>query len=233
VGRDLDNVIRQCVRDFANISTTGDGRRPVVGVVGEIYVRSHTFSNANVVRQLESLGAEVDLSGFCEWIYYTNFTRIRRSRRKRDFVATVKDLLKQWVQKMDERRVATLFRDILANPFESASTDILRCAAPYLHDSFEGEAILSVGKTIEHFHQKASGVVNVMPFTCMPGSIVRALLKRVREDHEQMPVVSLAYDGQAEGSTTTRLEAFMHQVSEFHRRRHRRRVRSLVSTAAG
>jgi hypothetical protein len=53
----------------------------------------------------------------------------------------------------------------------------------------------------------------------MPGSIVAVLLKSVREDHDQMPVVSLSYDGQAEGNTLTRVEAFMHQVKEYHRRR--------------
>jgi predicted nucleotide-binding protein (sugar kinase/HSP70/actin superfamily) len=231
-GGDLEATVQGCVRDMADIRTLRDGRRPVVGVVGEIYVRSHAFSNANVVRQLESMGAEVDLSGFCEWIYYTNTMRSRQSRRERDFVGAVKDVLKNWVQKMDERRIGLLFKDILDEPIEPPTEDLLHRAGPYLHDSFEGEAILSVGKAVECFHQKASGVVNVMPFTCMPGSIVSALLKRVREDHEQMPVVSLAYDGQPEGSTLTRLEAFMHQVKEFHRRKPRRRTRTYAGATA-
>ena len=217
-GGNLDRMVRQCARDLANVRVTRQERRPVVGVVGEIYVRSHAFSNANVIRQLESMGAEVDLAGFCEWIYYTNFTRIRQSRRERNFVSAVKDLVKHWVQRMDERHLGGFFRELLPEPVEPPSTEILHHAAPYIHDSFEGEAVLSIGKTVEHFHRSSSGVVNVMPFTCMPGSIVAALLKRVREDHEQMPVVSLAYDGQAEDSTLTRLEAFMHQVREFHQR---------------
>jgi predicted nucleotide-binding protein (sugar kinase/HSP70/actin superfamily) len=67
----------------------------------------------------------------------------------------------------------------------------------------------------------------------MPGSVVTSLLKRVREDHEQMPVVSLAYDGQAEGGTQTRLEAFMHQVKEFHQRKTRRAPARHAKATAG
>ena len=232
-GGELEAVVQTCVREMAHVPTVQEERRPVVGVVGEIYVRSHVFSNANVVRQLESMGAEVELAGFSEWIYYTNFARNRRSRRQHEFVSTVKDLLKHWVQKMDERRVAALFRGVLADPVEPPTEEILRHAQPYLHDSFEGEAVLSIGKAVEHFNRKSSGVVNVMPFTCMPGSIVTALLKRVREDHQQLPVVSLSYDGQSEGSTLTRLEAFMHQVKAFHRRSRRPRSRTYETAAAG
>ena len=232
-GGDLEAAVQGCVREMANIRTVEDGRRPVVTIVGEIYVRSHAFSNANVVRQLESMGAEVDLAGFCEWIYYINAMRSRQSRREHDFVFAVKEILKNWVQKMDERRIGTLFKGILAQPIESSIEEILHHARPYLHDSFEGEAILSVGRAVEGFHRSSSGVVNVMPFTCMPGSVVTSLLKRVREDHEQMPVVSLAYDGQAEGGTQTRLEAFMHQVKEFHQRKTRRAPARHAKATAG
>ena len=232
-GENLESMLQQCVGALAAVTIRQEVRRPVVGVVGEIYVRSHPFSNAHLVRQLESLGAEVSLAGFPEWIYYTNFTRIRSQRRRHNFVSTVKEILKNWIQRVDERRLSAVFADVLEDRLEPTTEALLKLAAPYIHDSFEGEAVLSIGKTIEQFQHHASGVVNVMPFTCMPGSIVTALLKRVREDHEQMPVVSLAYDGQAEGNTRTRIEAFMHQVKEFHRRKRKRAERMHVDVAAG
>ncbi len=220
----LEPAVREIVAGFAAVETAGE-RKPLVGVVGEIYVRSHAFSNSNVVAVLESLGAEVSLATFSEWIFYTNVVRVKRSRRERDFLLAFKDTVKNWVQKMDERRMGSIFADLLERPLEPASEKVLRYAAPYIHDSFEGEAVLSVGRTVECFHDHAAGVVNVMPFTCMPGAIVSAVLKSVREDHDQMPIVSLSYDGQPEGSTLTRLEAFMHQVKAFHKRRARHHSR--------
>ena len=54
-----------------------------------------------------------------------------------------------------------------------------------------------------------------MPFTCMPGTIVNAVLKRCREDHDNLPLLNIAYDGQKEGNTKSRLEAFIYQVRQY------------------
>ena len=62
-----------------------------------------------------------------------------------------------------------------------------------------------------------------MPFTCMPGTIVNALLRRFREDHHHIPFLNLSYDGQEQTNTRTRLEAFMYQVRQFHNRSHPKR----------
>ena len=130
--------------------------------------------------------------------------------------------------RMDELKLSSLFKDVLTEPEEPPTRLLLNRAMPYIHDSFEGETVLSVGKLIEHYHQNASGVANVMPFTCMPGNVVTALLRQIREDTDHMPVVSLAYDGQPAESTQTRIEAFMHQVREFHQKRRARRKETTV-----
>ena len=98
----------------------------------------------------------------------------------------------------------------------------------YIDDTFEGEAILSVGKAIEFYYLNAAGVVNVMPFTCMPGTIVSGILKRMRKEHDQIPVISIAYDGQREASILNRLEAFVHQARQYQRRRSSVGVRASV-----
>ena len=49
----------------------------------------------------------------------------------------------------------------------------------------------------------------------MPGNIAGALLKRVQEDHGNIPLLSIAYEGQQDTQTVTRLEAFMHQARTY------------------
>jgi len=44
---------------------------------------------------------------------------------------------------------------------------------------------------------------------------VTALLKKVREDHDNLPIISLAYDGTQHAGTETRLEAFIHQAKQY------------------
>jgi predicted nucleotide-binding protein (sugar kinase/HSP70/actin superfamily) len=102
---------------------------------------------------------------------------------------------------------------------EPSIATTVRRALPYVHHSFEGEAVLSVGKAVDYICRGVSGIVNVMPFSCMPGTIAGALLKRVREDHGNIPLLSIAYEGQQDSQTVTRLEAFMHQARSFRKRR--------------
>jgi hypothetical protein len=56
----------------------------------------------------------------------------------------------------------------------------------------------------------------------MPGTIVSTLLKRYREENNNIPILNMAYDGQEQTNTLTRLEAFMHQAKEFQKRNNRR-----------
>jgi hypothetical protein len=51
----------------------------------------------------------------------------------------------------------------------------------------------------------------------MPGTIVGAVMKRYREDRNNIPFLNMAYDGQEETNTQTRLEAFMHQARQYQR----------------
>ena len=59
---------------------------------------------------------------------------------------------------------------------------------------FEGEAVLSIGKIIDLVENGAAGIINAMPFGCMPGTIVTALLKTVNREYG-IPAISIPYDG--------------------------------------
>ncbi|MFQ6049000.1 MAG: CoA activase, partial [Phycisphaerae bacterium] len=193
--------------------------RPRIGVVGEIYVRCHDFANNRVVRQLESLGAEVAVASFSEWMYYTNLTRRRWAWRERSWRDWLQNRLKDRVQRRIEQRLARPLERLVGPLVEPPIEHVLMLARPYIHDSFEGEAVLSVGKTVEFCHLGFDGVVNVMPFTCMPSTIVSGLMKKLSEDLGGMPTLSISYDGQQDPTLQTRLEAFVEQSRVYRRLR--------------
>ena len=60
-----------------------------------------------------------------------------------------------------------------------------------------------------------AGIVNILPFTCMPGTLICSQSNKFREDHDNIPWVDIAYDGQDDIGIDTRLQAFMHQAQEF------------------
>ena len=81
------------------------------------------------------------------------------------------------------------------------------------------EAVTSVGKAAEMAHEGASGILNVMPFTCMPGTMTAGLAPGIRQDLDGIPWLDLSYDMQHSTNIQTRLEAFMYQAVHFQRRR--------------
>jgi predicted CoA-substrate-specific enzyme activase len=213
----LVHILREARRSFEQIELINPGSKPRIGIVGEIYIRSNSFSNEFIVRELEKLGAEVWLPPISEWFLYLNFTSLRYSLRNRRYQNFWKTYITEMVQKRDEHRLDHVFEGTLVNHPEPSIGKTLREARPYLHDSFEGEAVLSVGKCGDYLRKGVSGLVNVMPFTCMPGTIVGAVMKRYREDHNNIPFLNMAYDGQEETNTLTRLEAFIHQARQYQR----------------
>ena len=138
-----------------------------------------------------------------------------RPLKHKDYKGFLRTYLTEFLQKRDEHRLEKAFDGSIINLREPTTKQTLKWAAPYLDSSFEGEAVLSMGKAVDFFKKGVSGIVNVMPFTCMPGTIVNALLKRYREDQNNIPVLNMAYDGQETSNTETRLEAFIYQVRQY------------------
>jgi predicted nucleotide-binding protein (sugar kinase/HSP70/actin superfamily) len=217
--QNLEGVLQEARRSFDDVALNGSDDKPLVGVVGEIYVRSNRFSNENTVRHIEALGGAAWLPPISEWLLYVNFTSKRNARTYRRYRHLLQILVKEWVQKKDEHQLTHLFEGSIRNLHEPAIPETLALAQGYLHDSFEGEAILSIGKSRDFIRKGVSGIVNIMPFTCMPGTVVNSLFSRFREEHDNIPFLSLAYDGQEQTHTLTRLEAFMYQVRQFQARR--------------
>jgi predicted nucleotide-binding protein (sugar kinase/HSP70/actin superfamily) len=189
--------------------------RPLIGVIGEIYVRSHEFANSFLARKLEGFGAQVLLPPMEEWLNYIAEERREICWENGAVWGFVREWLAEFVARWDEGRVARVFRGAVSHmPRESPISDVLRLGSRYLDPTVKGEAILSMGRAVEYVHHGVDGIVNVVPFGCMPGAIVNGLLERFREDHGGIPVLKLAFDGVEQAGEATLLEAFVHQARQ-------------------
>ncbi|MGC2061567.1 MAG: acyl-CoA dehydratase activase [Thermodesulfovibrionales bacterium] len=202
-------------KGFEAIPRTGE-ERPLIGIVGEIFVRSSRFSNEDLARQIEALGGEAYLAPVDEWLYYVNHVGRQRVKAAKDWPSVLGLSLKRYIQKRTEQRLARQFEGFLKTLHEPDTARLIKLAAPYIHESFEGEAILSIGKSIDLIHSGASGIVSAMPFGCMPGTIVSALLRGLHADFG-VPCLSIPYDGTESLTTRIQIEAFMDQARSFQR----------------
>lgn len=206
------SFMRQAADRLGDTPLDRSQRKPRIGIVGEIYVRNHPFSNRRLISRLESLGAACELASSAEWIYYTNFCAKRNAVVRKQYGTALKSLLTNWVEHAIERRLAAPLERRFGPLAEPHTEELLKLSAPYINRAFEGEAVLTIGKTIEMYHQGIGGVINVMPFTCMPSTVVTTQTLRVSRDCGGMPILNLSFDGQQDQTLTTRLEAFLDQV---------------------
>lgn len=214
--QDVVEALKSIRASFQKIVLINPGTKPVVGIVGEIYTRANRFANENTIREIESLGGEVWMAPVTEWISYITHLAKQDSFRKREFNSWARNLATSYVQRRIEHKFYSVFDGMVRYLWEPSVTTILRRSSPYIDSSFRGEAVLSVGKSIEFIEHRSAGIVSIMPFTCMPGTIVNTVLKRCREEHQDFPHINLSYDGQTTSTTKTRLEAFMYQVKRHH-----------------
>ncbi|MCL4425107.1 MAG: CoA protein activase [Firmicutes bacterium] len=86
---------------------------------------------------------------------------------------------------------------------------VAEAAAPYLRHFVGGDGLDSVGNTVLYAQQGFDGVIQLMPFTCMPEIVAQSILPRVSQE-KNIPVLTLILDEQSgEAGIRTRLEAFV------------------------
>ena len=193
--------------------------KPTVTVVGEIYVRHNPYSNRFIIDELEELGIKVELASMREWFMYTNETHRETSLRERSYGEFVKNRLKNLFQTLIEKRLESPFRSLVREFEEPEIEEILQLGENYLPRSIRGEAILTVGKTIHSIKRGRDGVVNVMPFTCMPGNITWAIFTQIEKDYPDFPMLSLSYDGSYQANYLNKIRTFVSQVRGYHQSR--------------
>ncbi len=210
-GKGMISVLNDAAIRMKYLPIGQDTRKPKIAVVGEIYVRSQKFSNNFIERKLESMGCEVAMPSIAEWFFYTNFTRIRNCRWFKQYRRSFFTYGFDRYMRRRQKQIYEIF-DLAPDPPIGA---ILDHARDIVHPSYEGETILTIGKTLEAIEENFAGVINVMPFTCMPGNIVATLYRRIKKNHPDFPLLSLAFDGLDHSVDAMRLETFAAQARQF------------------
>ncbi|MCX5999632.1 MAG: acyl-CoA dehydratase activase [Chloroflexi bacterium] len=192
-------------------------RKPIVGINGEIYLRSNCFANSNLVRACEKAGLEVVVSPIGEWLKYLTHRKIEDGFRDRELKKIVSGYLRQFWQERAERSVARNFAAVLDGK-EPSIKEIISMSSRYLSPKCGSEAVMSIGVGVEWMRNpEFAGVISVMPHGCMPGGIVAAMSEKI-SDSCGKPWISLTYDGFAETNNLVKINNFA-EVIRFCRTR--------------
>jgi len=214
-GDTLTDTLAGIAYAFTQIPLSNGKRKPVIAVVGEIFMRDNDFCSAHLVRRLEKFGAETWIAPFAEWLSYSTIRYTRDSKWKGDFKGVVKSRLQEYFQERTASKIIKPFHGLFDEDKEVAVKDMLNACGPYVHKHYDGDPALNLGTSAILADKGISGIANILPFTCMPGTLVASVSDQLRKDKGNIPYVSIAYDGQEDASIDLRLQAFMHQAYQF------------------
>ncbi len=215
----LESLIRACSRSLA-VLPKHKARRPLVGVVGEIYVRCDPFLNNDVCRRIEELGGEAWLAPLSEWIFYTNHLRHLLVKEQDRGAAAIVKRAQIWLEtrlffNRIERNYYELASDVLSDRHEHPIDQVMAEGIKYLPWQFEGEAVLTLGRAALFVRKDgAKAIVNASPMFCMPGTITASIFPQL-EKELGVPIICNFYDGS--GDPNQSLVPVMHYVTEPYR----------------
>jgi predicted CoA-substrate-specific enzyme activase len=191
-------------------------QRPIVGIAGDIYTRQHPVANHNLYLKLEAMGCEVWPSPFMiddvDFSLKQTFDASVGKLRVHEAAAAGLLILRKEVERW---RVKKNLREALPRLREPSTRDILEFASPYMGRDNNQTLLLNVAKMVDFARRGADGVVNVICFNCMLGTVAEALAAQVRRDYKNIPLPTLIYGTTELSSEKSKLEAFVHQVHQF------------------
>jgi predicted nucleotide-binding protein (sugar kinase/HSP70/actin superfamily) len=213
--------------------------KPLIGMVGEMYLRSPVHANQDLIRLLERYGAEVVNASTAEFVNYISYERLRIA--KREFRLTLKqlrvrpladsfrrllqfrgDLLyKEYVQRKTYRRVKPII-DLAGDHKVAHLEEVLR-----EHDVFTfdvtTEACLSVAAILGYAQSRYNGAVNVYPFTCMPSMTTSAIVKPLM-NRQRFPYLDVPCDSSVQPGREAAIRTFMYQAYQHFKRNGRKKL---------
>ncbi len=190
--------MKRCAERFRKVPAAYDTEVPLIGVVGEIFCRLNNFSNDDLVRKLESYGAEAWVSDIAEWIGYTNAEQVRKLKLEGRGISKERliNMIRTHVQHSDEHALTEPFHESCVGYEEPDIYEVLELAWPYLpNNGVLGEMVLSIGKSAYVAKHGADGVIDISPFTCMNGIVSEAIYPRLSKDYGGIPIRNFYFDG--------------------------------------
>lgn len=189
-------LVRELVFDFETVETAAV-KKPRVGVVGEILVKFHPYSNNQLVELIEQEGGEAVAPDFIDFFLYclydNQFNAVHLGKPK---VAAV------------IAKITTALIENYRNPIRKALVESSRFSAPMKFNELVrksshflslgnqmGEGWLLPGEMAELMESGVENVVCVQPFGCLPNHIVgRGMFNAIKKQYPNANLISIDYD---------------------------------------
>jgi len=230
-GKIMDKL-GEIVKEAKNMVDPTIPPKPLIGIVGEIYLRMHDHSNQNLIRVLEKHGAEVVNASLCEWVNYVSYDGLRDARKefllnlRKLRVGPIMNSLKRILdfggdllyKEFRQKKVYKEVRKHIDIPEDHKISHLEHTLKKCDLFSFDlsTEACLSIPAIVEFVKGGYNGVVNVYPFTCMPSMATSAIVKPFLRNLK-MPYLDVPCDATIQPGREATIRTFMYQAHQHFR----------------
>lgn len=240
VKKDFDTILKrlgEILEQGKSIIDPGIPPKPLIGIVGEIYVRCHSQSNQDLIKELERNGAEVVNASLTEWFAFITYKRMKEAWAKMRLnlhnfhMVNIYKEFKKYVNYKAELSYQ-IYRQRQVYGYAGSLIDlekdhqISRLDRTIREDDLFSievgtEAFLSIAAIKGYASEGFNGVINVYPFTCMPSNITSAVINPIM-NRLGIPYLDTPYDSSYQPGRETAIRTFMYQA-EQHMKRHGRK----------
>jgi len=201
--------------------------RPVISLVGEIYVRHDPLALQQLIETLARRGFILRTAPNTEWIKYLYWLIRNQIMGSKNISSEVHYFIREQMER--KIRSSLLPSGLLLTSMQNVEP-LLAYGSQYLPPAVKGEAILTIGSAFHDIVDNACGVISIGPFGCMPARIAEAILTReftlknkfpekkgTGERDVRLPFLAIETDGQAFPQVIeAKLEAFCLQARRVH-----------------
>lgn len=210
--RDFQRVVRQIVEDFDALEIR-EGRKPKVGVVGEILVKYHPTANNNLVELLEREGAEAVVPDLLDFFLYCAFDNVYEYQYLGGSMGSYLGG-HYFIWYLEKSRRAARRALQASRRFEPPVTvfhlaDYASEIMSLGHQS--GEGWLLTAEMIELIKSGVPNVVCVQPFACLPNHVTgKGMIKELKRHFPLANITAIDYDpGASEVNQLNRIKLML------------------------
>lgn len=205
-------LVEDTVRSYSHVDIKTE-TKPKVGVVGEILVKFHHFSNNYIVDTIEREGGEAVVPGMTDF-FLASLPSMEY--REKYLVGSKKSILlgrlfEMWLES---------YRSIISNNLKKASRyhpsmalrEMADLAASIIQLGHQtGEGWLLTGEMAELLHSGVDNIACLQPFACLPNHIVgKGMIRELKRRYPQANIVPLDYDpGASQVNLLNRIKLMM------------------------
>lgn len=180
--------LKEAVQAFREVARDeSKGRKPRIGLVGDLYVKYNEVVNQKIQDVVNELGGELITPSMTEYPFHFYDADVRLYGDDPRSYAILRKL---------EQRYEKVASDIIGDQIEMDAGECVALMEKYgIKHYLVGETAMNVGRALYYAHNKSvDAIIHLNPMFCCPGVVTSSLYRKIQEDF-QLPIIDIFYDG--------------------------------------